>query len=128
MPSRTLHVERKSPQGRIVVKIPTTGIRDVNAPIVVAVDGDDVQTGGEEVGAFVLLYPGSVAEKAEPGHDWHASVDARGQRGCVATVKDISCEPELVERGHQRLGVDAIVIGATPSAIEIAAVSPVWIR
>src|SRR5215207_4582758 len=120
------HAEKVAPS--VVVEVPASWIGDVDAPIVVAVDGDDMQSGGEQVGAFVLLHPGGVAEVAEPGHDGHAGVDAGGQRGRVATVEDVGHEPELVECRHQRLRIDAVVGDAAPGAVDIAAVSPMWTR
>src|SRR5687768_2261931 len=68
------HAEKVAPG--VVVEVATTGVGDVDAPIVVAVDGDDVQSGGEQIGAFVLLHPGGVAEVAEPGHERHHGVES----------------------------------------------------
>jgi hypothetical protein len=54
-------------------------VGNMGTPVVIAKDGDDVQTWGERVGAFVLLHLGGLAEIAELGHDGHPGVDARGQ-------------------------------------------------
>jgi len=61
----------------VVGDVAADGLGNMDTPVVIAKDGDDVQARGERVGAFVLLHLGGLAEIAELGHDRHPGVDAR---------------------------------------------------
>lgn len=112
----------------VVGDVAADGLGNMDTPVVIAKDGDDVQARGERVGAFVLLHLGGLAEIAERGHDRHPGVEARGQRRCVASVEDFGHKSALVECWHERLQIDSVVVGAGPSAFEIAVRSPEGIR
>jgi hypothetical protein len=86
-----------------------------------------VHSRSEQICAFVLLHPAGVAEVAEPGYHRHPIVEAFSEGGCIATVKDIGHEPELIQRRHQCLRIDAVVGGPAPCAVDAAAESPMWI-